>query len=203
MSTFAGDTARTILLGLAIYSDIKFRVCFSMSVGWSPMGTCSAKVRLAGTKVVRQGSGAADLCKSRQVDEGKVQDVRGEDFEVDRLAIDALVAPRDSCGLVLDFPLDIAEVVEPPVGDVVKLGPLVSGGLVGVPVRGTRVIIRLVAGNIDELQDEGSPRHDAAATGKEISADDIFEHRRLAGRLGPNNNLESAKTSLAPETEGG
>jgi hypothetical protein len=29
----AGETARTILLGLAMYSDIKFLVCFSISLG--------------------------------------------------------------------------------------------------------------------------------------------------------------------------
>lgn len=39
MSTFAGDTARMMLLGLAMYSEMRLRVCFSMSVGWSPIGT--------------------------------------------------------------------------------------------------------------------------------------------------------------------
>lgn len=33
MSTFAGETARTMLLGLAMYSEMRVRVCFSMSVG--------------------------------------------------------------------------------------------------------------------------------------------------------------------------
>lgn len=39
MSTLAGETARMILLGLAMYSEMRFLVCFSMSVGWSPIGT--------------------------------------------------------------------------------------------------------------------------------------------------------------------
>jgi hypothetical protein len=39
MSTLAGETAKMILFGLAIYSVIRDRVCFSMSVGWSPIGT--------------------------------------------------------------------------------------------------------------------------------------------------------------------
>ena len=39
MSTFAGETAKIMLFGLAMYSEIRFRVCFSMSVGWSPIGT--------------------------------------------------------------------------------------------------------------------------------------------------------------------
>jgi hypothetical protein len=33
MSTFAGETARIMLLGLAMYSEMRFRVCFSISVG--------------------------------------------------------------------------------------------------------------------------------------------------------------------------
>lgn len=116
----------------------------------------------------------------------------GEYFEVDRLAIDALVAPRDSCCLVLDLPLDIAKIVESPVGDMMELSPLIRGGLGWIPVAHVRGIFGLVAGNIDELQNKGSPSNDAATTGEEISADDVFEDRRLARGLGPNNNLESA-----------
>ena len=33
MSTLAGETARIILLGFAMYSEMRFRVCFSMSDG--------------------------------------------------------------------------------------------------------------------------------------------------------------------------
>lgn len=33
MSTLAGETAKTILLGFAMYSEMRLRVCFSMSVG--------------------------------------------------------------------------------------------------------------------------------------------------------------------------
>lgn len=33
ISTLAGETARIRLLGLAMYSEMRFRVCFSMSVG--------------------------------------------------------------------------------------------------------------------------------------------------------------------------
>lgn len=38
-STFAGEIARMMELGLAMYSEMRFRVCFSISVGWSPIGT--------------------------------------------------------------------------------------------------------------------------------------------------------------------
>ena len=39
ISTLAGDTAKIMLLGFAMYSDMSVLVCFSISVGWSPMGT--------------------------------------------------------------------------------------------------------------------------------------------------------------------
>lgn len=102
--------------------------------------------------------------------------MRGEDLEVDGLAIDALVASRDSRRLVFDLPLDIAEVSEAPVGDVVELGPLVPRSLSDVPVGGVRVIIALIAWDVDELQNERPSSTDAAATGQEIPADDVFEH---------------------------
>ena len=101
-------------------------------------------------------------------------------FEVDGLAIDALVAPCDSCSLVFDFPLDIAEVVEPPVGDVVELGPFISSRLIGVPVDRGPCILTIIARNVDELQDEGPSSNDTAASGEKISADNVLEHRRLA-----------------------
>ena len=75
----------------------------------------------------------------------------GVDLEVDGLAIDALVVSRNPRSLILDLPLDVAEVVEPPVRDVVKLGPLVRGGLGRVSVAGVRVIAGIIAGHIDEL----------------------------------------------------
>jgi hypothetical protein len=75
----------------------------------------------------------------------------GVDLEVDGLAIDAFVVSRNPRGLILDLPLDVAEVVEPPVRDVVKLSPLVRSGLGRVPVVGVRVIPGIFAGHIDEL----------------------------------------------------
>lgn len=43
MSTFAGETARIKLFGLAMYSEMSVLVCFSISLGWSPMGTWNFK----------------------------------------------------------------------------------------------------------------------------------------------------------------
>lgn len=91
--------------------------------------------------------------------------MRRKDLEVDGLAVDALVRSRNPCRLVLDLALDITEIVESPVRDVVKLGPLVRGGLVGIPVARLRVILALFTRNVDQLEDERSPSDDAAATG--------------------------------------
>lgn len=102
--------------------------------------------------------------------------MRGENLEVDGLAINALIASRNSRSLIFDFPLDIAKIGEPPVGDVVKLGPFVPSSLSRVPVGGVRVVLALFAWDVDELQNERPPSNDAAATGEEISADDVLEH---------------------------
>jgi hypothetical protein len=145
----------------------------------------------------------ANLCEAGQVDQSEVQDVWGEYLEVNGLAIDAFVAPCDARGLVLDLALDIAKVVEPPVGDVMKLGPLIQGGLGRVPVAGLGVISGVLAGNVDQLQNEGSSSNDAAATGEEVSADDVLEYRGLARGLGTNNNLQCANIISAMEPKRG
>lgn len=66
------------------------------------------------------------LCETGQVDQREVKDMRGVDLEVDRLAVDALVAASYARRLILDLSLDVAEVSEPPVRDMVELSPLVS-----------------------------------------------------------------------------
>lgn len=71
ISTLAGDTARIMLLGLAIYSEIRFRVCFSMSVGWSPMGT----YKYVNCAQSWRRDSQAYLCQSRQVHQRQAQDV--------------------------------------------------------------------------------------------------------------------------------
>ncbi|KAH3665787.1 hypothetical protein OGAPHI_003975 [Ogataea philodendri] len=37
-STLAGETARMMEFGFEMYSKIKFLICLSISVGWSPIG---------------------------------------------------------------------------------------------------------------------------------------------------------------------
>lgn len=112
----------------------------------------------------------------------------GEDLEVYGLAVDALVAAGDPRRLVLDLALDVAEIGKPPVGDVVKFGPFISARFVRVTVRAHGVLL-FISGDVDQLENERSPGDDAAAAGKEISADNVLEHRRLARRLGADDDL--------------
>jgi len=118
--------------------------------------------------------------------------MRRKDLEVDGLAIDALVVSCDSRRLVLNLSLDIAKIIESPVRDVMEFSPLVPSGLGRVPVTNIAVFFPIIAGHIDELQDEGSPSNDAAATGKKISTNDILKNGGLARGLGPDYNLQSA-----------
>lgn len=57
---------------------------------------------------------------------------------------------------------------------------------------GDAVIIR----NIDELENKGTTGDNATASGQEVSADNIFEDRRFAGRLGADNNLFQNTVSI-------
>ncbi|KAH9814259.1 hypothetical protein Tdes44962_MAKER05696 [Teratosphaeria destructans] len=48
------------------------------------------------------------------------------------------------------------------------------------------MVARLVVSlgwDVDELQDEGSPGHDATSSRKEISSNNVLKHRGLAGGL--------------------
>ena len=74
---------------------------------------------------------------------------------MDRQLGDALVLAGDAERLLLDLAPDLVEIDEPLV-EVEKLAPLVA----------------LAAGRVDQLEDEGSARHDALATRQEIAPDD-------------------------------
>ena len=102
--------------------------------------------------------------------------MRGEDLEVDGLAVDALVVAGDSGRLVLDFPLDVTKVVEPPVRDMVELGPFIARGFVWVPVVDGSRVLGIIVRYVYQLQDERSSGHDAAAAGQKISAHNVLEH---------------------------
>ena len=109
-----------ILLGLAMYSEMRFRVCFSISLGWSPMGTCKRFV--SGDKLVEAWK-RHYLGQTREINKRQVEDMGRIDFEVDWLSVDALIRSCNSGRLVFNLALNVGKVCEFPVGDVVELGP--------------------------------------------------------------------------------
>lgn len=119
--------------------------------------------------------------------------MRRVDFEVDGLPVDALVGSRDPRGFILDLSLHVGEVVEPPVWNVMELGPLRAprcvGGSVGV-VDGLWSI--LIVGDVDELKNQRPAGDDAASSRQEVSADNVFQDRGFTRRLGANNDLGGA-----------
>ena len=57
-------------------------------------------------------------------------------------------------------------------------------------------------GDIDELQDQGTPSDNTAATGEEVSADDVLKDRRFARRLRSNDdNLREVERIVADGVE--
>lgn len=72
-----------------------------------------------------------------------------EYLQVDRLAVDALVAASNSSRLILNLTFNIAEIREFSAGDVVKLSPLVPESLARVPVANVHGILGLILGDVD------------------------------------------------------
>jgi hypothetical protein len=134
-----------------------------------------------------------NLGQTRQINQSQVEDMRRVDFEVDGLPVDALVGSRDPRGFILDLSLHVGEVVEPPVWNVMELGPLRApryvGGSVGV-VDGLWSI--LIVGDVDELKNQRPAGDDAASSRQEVSADNVFQDRGFTRRLGANNDLGGA-----------
>lgn len=136
------------------------------------------------------------LGQAGQVDQRQAEDVRGVDFEVDGLSVDALVVSCYPGRLGLNLAPDLGEVVEPAPWNVQKLCPLLlarhAGG--GVWHVDFVVVVGILAlgGQVDELEDERSPCNDAVASGQKVSADNVLEHRRLSGRLRPYHDLQES-----------
>lgn len=81
--------------------------------------------------------------------------MRGVDFEINGLSVDALVVSCYPCCLGLDFTLNLGEVVESPTRNVQKLGPFVLACDAGRSVGYVDfIVVRTVfavAGKVDEL----------------------------------------------------
>jgi hypothetical protein len=98
--------------------------------------------------------------------------VRRVNFEIYWLPVDALVIPRYSCGLVLNFPLNILKFCESSIRYVVELGPFWLC-CYRCPCVWFRTIV--VSGDVDELEDERPSSNDTTAPGQEISANYVLE----------------------------
>jgi hypothetical protein len=107
----------------------------------------------------------AYLCQTRQIDQRQVEDVGRVDLEVDGLAVDAFVAAGYTRRLILDFSLDVAEVCEPPVGNVMELCPLVSASCSRALVCRRNMVFVVRGRDVYELEDQWSSGNDASAAG--------------------------------------
>jgi hypothetical protein len=112
--------------------------------------------------------------------------VRRVDFEIYGLSVYALVVSRYPCSFILNLTLDIRKFCEPSIWDVVEFCPL---WLCCYTSRGMWFRSIVIGGNIDELQNQRSSSDDTAATGEEVSPDDILEDGGFARGLGTNNDL--------------
>ena len=106
--------------------------------------------------------------------------MRRIDLEIDWLPVDAFVVSCYPRGFILDFALNLGEVVEPPARNMKELSPFLLAGNARWSVRDVDLVafvcIFALAREIDELQDKWPPSYDAAASRQEVSADDVLEY---------------------------
>jgi hypothetical protein len=130
--------------------------------------------------VFRAGKDAiTNLCQTRQINQRQAENVRGVDLQADRLSADALVVSCYPRRLVLDFAPNLFEVVELPAGNMEELCEFLLPRYARWCVWHVDFIVVVFfafARDVDELQNERSACDDAAATGKEIFADDVLEY---------------------------
>lgn len=102
------------------------------------------------------------------------------DFQVHGLTVDALVVSGNPGRLVLNLPLDLTEIVETTTGDVVELSPLVLTSDRGRGVWHVNLIAVGsvgIAGDVDELEDQGTTCDDAASSWKKVATDNVLQYR--------------------------
>lgn len=153
----------------------------------------NGNLRLLLAPAVAMGVSTTHLCQSRQINQGQAQDVWRVDLEVDGLSVDALVVSCYPGCLGLDLASNLGEVVESPSRMVEKLAPFLLACNAGGCVWDMNLVIfRLVfalARQVDELQDQRSPRDDAASSRQKVSTYNVFENGRLSGGLRSYNDL--------------
>jgi hypothetical protein len=135
----------------------------------------------------------AYLCQAGQINQRQAQHMRRIYLEVDRLPVDALVAPCYARSFGFDFPFDLGEVIPSSSWNMVKLCPFLLTGNAGWSVRHVYFVgggfVVPFAGDVDELQNQWPPCDYATPPGEEVSADDVLEYGGFSRRLRSNDNL--------------
>lgn len=164
-----------ILLGFAIYSEMRFRVCFSMSPGWSPIGTCVLCQQSPNERIFRE----TNLGQTWQIDQCQAQNMRRVDLEIDRLPIDAFVASSNARSLCLNFSPHVVEVIPFPTRNMIELCPFLlssnaSWSMWNMNFVVSRAVVS-VARYVDELENQGASGNNATSSRQKISAYDVLE----------------------------
>lgn len=119
--------------------------------------------------------------------------MRGVDFQVYGLSVDALVVSCYSRRFILDFAFNLGKVVEASAADVVEFCPFLLSRNARRSVWNVNLIVLwlvvALAGHVDELEDERPPCHNTTSARKEISANNVLQDRRLSGGLRPDYDL--------------
>ncbi len=117
----------------------------------------------------------------------------GVDLQVDGLPVDALVVSCYPRCLGLNLAPDLCKIIEPLAGNVQKLSPLLLSCYTGRGVRHVYLItlfgILALAREVNQLENERSPRYDATASREKVPADDVLEDRRFSRGLRAYDNL--------------
>lgn len=160
---------------------MRFRVCFSMSPGWSPIGTCVICQQMSHERIFR----GTNLGQTWQIDQCQAQNVRRVDLEIDGLSIDAFVASSNARSLCLNFSPHVVEIIPFPSGNMVELCPFLlscnaSWSMWNMNFVVSRSVVS-VAWYVDELENQGASGNNATSSRQEISAYNVLEDRRLSG----------------------
>ena len=118
--------------------------------------------------------------------------MRREDFQVDRLPVDALVVTSNPCRFIFDLMLDLAKVSEFAPRNMMELGPLVLLCNACRCMRNMNFVAFgcvTLAGNVDKLQDQRPSGNYAATTRQKVPSDNVLEYRRFTRRLRTNDDL--------------
>jgi hypothetical protein len=121
--------------------------------------------------------------------------MRRVDFQIDGTAIDPFVTTGNPCGLGLDLPADLREVIEAAIWLMQELSEF------------RRICWRLAAffvscGDIDQLENKRTTGDNPCSAGQKIASYDILQYRRLSATLRADDDLDGAKQLIVEASNG-